>query len=366
MSRWSAVILCAAALCAASPGYAVERSLYFDVEDRRRALQTPSMSTVRDACHALHITLPPLQEGFPEALTATPGYGASKEVHAAAWHMMVLGGRALAGDQNATQALITLFDQLATQQAYVKTVPDHDTYYALKRSALPMLVSYGIIVDQLNDFQKERMNGWFTELIPPLDYRFGGDVDHNNHRLMTEAILLAYGVMFEDQALVDKTLTNVHRLLVHIDEQGFLPLEARRGARALWYQRHAISSLSVIAKIASFHELDIDINGPLDRLAATLRHGMQSPEKVMADARWDKRSGTKQPFTEQAFGFLEPRPHGRHYMAWLELYLHQGQRFTQARWKAYFDARTTHERPLIDEYVGGNATCFLAKRGGDE
>jgi poly(beta-D-mannuronate) lyase len=64
---------------------------------------------------------------------------------------------------------------------------------------------------------------------------------------------------------------------------------------------------------------------------------------------------------DQDLGFLERRGHGRHYMAWAEIYL---ARFPERPESArLLDLLTRVEpdfRPMVDDYSGGNTTCFFA------
>ena len=68
----------------------------------------------------------------------------------------------------------------------------------------------------------------------------------------------------------------------------------------------------------------------------------------------------------QDLGFLDTRPSGRNLMAWLELWHRRAPPDAMAMGAlATGDITTTifAHRPLLDENVGGNATCLFAKTG---
>jgi poly(beta-D-mannuronate) lyase len=62
----------------------------------------------------------------------------------------------------------------------------------------------------------------------------------------------------------------------------------------------------------------------------------------------------------QDLGFMTERGHGRHYMAWVEAYRARFHASELAqRLQEKLDAFGAAEQPLIDEYVGGNASCLF-------
>ena len=147
---------------------------------------------------------------------------------------------------------------------------------------------------------------------------------------------------------------------------GSLPLETRRGARALWYQRHAIASLVVIAEIAALQGVDLygyRVDGRDLHLGLRfLLDGIDDPSRVWPYAAANDKPGPQPDYRHQDLGFLEPRGHGRHYMAWAEIYLArfplrpESRRLTTLLTKPGF-------RPMLDDYSGGDTTCMFAPAG---
>jgi poly(beta-D-mannuronate) lyase len=135
---------------------------------------------------------------------------------------------------------------------------------------------------------------------------------------------------------------------------GSLPLETSRGARALWYQRHAIALLVYMAELARAQGYDLygaDVEGrKLARAVDFLLTEATEPRRLTAYAT-----------ERQDLGFLETRPSGRNLMAWLEAW----HRRSPPGALATGDLVPTQlaRRPLVDEVSGGNLTCFFAKVG---
>jgi poly(beta-D-mannuronate) lyase len=135
---------------------------------------------------------------------------------------------------------------------------------------------------------------------------------------------------------------------------GSLPLETARGARALWYQRHAVASLVFIAELARAQGYDLygaDLEG---------RKLARGVDFLLTEISEPRRLASYAP-ERQDLAFLDTRPSGRNLMAWLEAW----HRRSPPGALATGDLVPTQlaRRPLIDEISGGNLTCFFAKIG---
>jgi hypothetical protein len=62
---------------------------------------------------------------------------------------------------------------------------------------------------------------------------------------------MAWGALAGDDAYFREGLVAFDMALADMRADGSLPLETRRGSRALWYQRHAIASLVAIAEMGA-------------------------------------------------------------------------------------------------------------------
>ena len=367
-ARRLAVAAFLAGLVVAVPAAAVSPPgiVYFDPAARATELARPDRAIAREACLAVArdpawADLPPLP-----ALEPTDGYGSDNRTAPFSWAVMVLGGRALAGDRAAAKDLATLLTRWAEADALAATPVSHDPYYALKRTLLPTIVAYAIVRPGLTDAERTRIDDWLGGLVPRVDKTFDGDVDHNNHRYLADSVLMAWGALVGDDALYRKGIERYRTALADARDDGSLPLEARRGARALWYTRHALTSLVVMAEIARAHGDDlygVSVDGRgFDLVLSFLTSGLASPVLVETYAAANVIPGPSDDFRTQDLGFLTERAHGRNYMAFVEAIRLLPPRTAPRRLIGQrFDSRTATERPLIDDYVGGNATCFWAQ-----
>jgi poly(beta-D-mannuronate) lyase len=146
---------------------------------------------------------------------------------------------------------------------------------------------------------------------------------------------------------------------------GSLPLETERGAKALWYQRQAVASLVTIAEIAAIQGYDLyalEIEGKsLHRAIDFLARAIAEPDLVLPYARANEKPGEFANYLVQDRSFMRRRGHNRHYMAWFEAYR---ARFPErdatrllTRLLGEFEARS---RPMVDDFSGGNMSCFFA------
>ncbi|MEZ5667941.1 MAG: alginate lyase family protein [Alphaproteobacteria bacterium] len=335
----------------------------FDVDQRRAELQRPDYEAVRAACLAVAVEdALPLPEPVA-ALSPTDDYGTDHASQDFAWSVMVLGGRSLAGDADATALLVEALTGWATAGALEQTPTHYDPFFALKRTLLPTIVSYRIAADSLTPAQDALVRGWLDGLVRRIDATFDGDVDRNNHRYLADLVLMTWGSVVGDDALYAKGEARYATALGQARADGSLPLESRRGARALWYSNIATGELSTMAQVARAAGRDLaatEVDGRgHDLLLGFLVDALETPGLVLPYAVENTIPGPGDDYRDQDFGFTEPRGHGRHYMAWTEALLAQpADTPARARLAGYFAATLAAARPLIDEYAGGNATCF--------
>lgn len=349
----------------------------FDVAARSAELKTPKFAEFRRFCLAI-----PVDTGWPTlqpvaGLSATEGYGSDRSAEDFSWAVMVLSGRSLAGDARATAMLRDLMRKWAASGAFNDTQTVHDAYYSLKRQLLPLTVAYAILLPSLDAADADLLRGWLDPLVRRVDRLFDGEVDRNNHRILADSVLAAWGAIIDDRQLLDKGIARYAATLDDARADGTLPLEARRGARALWYQRQTLSSLTVIAEAARGRGLNLYESASAEgrgfaALAGGLLNGLSAPLTVVAYSAENYIPGPENDYLKPDLGFLTRRGHGRHYMAWLEAVVNRAdvnpadmdgadEDLSTARLRGLFERRIARERPLVDEFIGGNATCFWGR-----
>lgn len=344
----------------------------FDVSQRRAELQLPELSRARDACLAFAAEqVLPLHEPVP-GLYPTAEYGMDQSAEPFAWAVMVLGARDLAGDQTAGDSLIGVLTTWAAAGALKDTPTHYDAFYALKRTMLPTMVAYRIVAERMLEEDRRLVHEWIDGLVRRLDVMFDGDVDHNNHRFLADLVLMTWGSISGDLALYSLGLQRYAAGLAQARSDGSLPLETRRGARAVWYSNMAIGELALIAGVARTNG-DM-VYGPASTggtkfmiMLAYLMDLVETPELVLAYSVENYIPGPIADYRQQDMGFMERRGHDRHYMAWMEALIgHAANDLPPqlyARLGQFFSTRVAQARPLIDEYAGGNATCFWMRPG---
>jgi poly(beta-D-mannuronate) lyase len=274
-------------------------------------------------------------------------------------------------DAKARKALVDLLDRWAKGQGLTQFDRDEESnYYAVERTLLPVLIGWSLVRDLRGVPEKDsrRIEKWL-ERVMKKRLRPGDPLNRenpNNHIYLSASVEMAWAVMVGDDDRFRKAVTVYPRAMAQMREDGSFPRETERGSRALWYQRHAISSLVAMAEIAAVQGYDlykVNTEGRDLHLAVRfLLDAIQNPKLVWKYAEANVNPGPSRNWMVQDMGFLRRRGHGRHYMAWAEAYM---RRFPD-RPEAIELARVLRERdpnfrPMVDEYSGGDTTCFFAR-----
>jgi poly(beta-D-mannuronate) lyase len=356
-----------ASVLTGGPAFAAQKGL-FDVAERKAQLKTPEYASIRTACLApdMEVDDEELPKPF-DGLKETEGYGTDRSASALAWVFMVHGGRALAGEQKSNDLVKKVLLEWAKADALMKTEEVHDAYYALKRLLLPAIESYMIVKDTMTKDEQKIVEDWIDPLVRKVDRRFDGDVDLNNHRYLADSVLALWGDFIGDKALYKKGRERFEIALGQMRPDGSLPLETRRGARALWYMRQAAADLTLIAEIYARNGEDLyslEKDGKsLPLLVNYLVSASRSQLVVLPDASENYIPGPSKYFMNQDMEFLARRGGKRHYMAFAHIYIqHFGMgELSSARLNALMQETGFKELPLIDDYIGSNATCIWGK-----
>ena len=291
-----------------------------------------------------------------------------------AWTMMSGAAAAFVlDDAAARRAVIDNLTRWAKGNALsqFKKKPAASMYYNLDRTLFPTIVAFSLVRDH-PDFgaaDQRLVHEWLDRLVdrrgPGRDRDPDKTSSQNNHGYLSDSVTMAWGIV---RARDDLFRAGVARFVDALDQMrpdGSLPLETARGARALYYQRHAISSLVAIAEMAAaqgydLYALESDNRGSLRRAIEFLLDGIENPELVLPYAQENENPGPFRNYLVQDLGFMVRRGHGRHYMAWTEPYVARfPESATSRRLRRLLDEFGA-TRPLIDEFSGGNMSCLFA------
>ncbi|QRM30603.1 alginate lyase family protein [Microvirga sp. VF16] len=361
------LVFSALSLLATVPSYAQTGGQgLFNVDARRAALAQPALASIRAACLATPrdpawTNLKPV-----DGLKAADVSGTDGGANNYAWAVMVLAGRTLAGDPVSEMSLRDILLSWARARAFENTEVDGDSYYGLERALLPTIAAYSVLNRGLDESQWRIVSAWIDSLVRKIDQAFDTDAGQDHQHPLTDSIRMAWGAVAGDDTLYDKGLRGYRTVLAEARPDGSLALETRRGARALWFMRYSLTSLTVMAEIAATRGTDLygirEGAANYDRLLSYLLNGIAEPEVIMAYASENDNPGTEADFRRQDMSFMTKRNQGRHYMAWVEpVVARERAGLATKRLKTLLTRSLRPDRPLIDELVGGNATCFWGR-----
>jgi poly(beta-D-mannuronate) lyase len=364
------VTSCGAGPSAPSP--AVERArptepgrVLFPVAERSAALAR-FPAALRDAW------CPPHADDTPLVVKGLSTAAGDADTASEPFAMAVMSDAAagVAGDAAATASLVRLLDRWARADAlWGGDRRAMNRNYALDRTLLPTIVAFATIRErqELPAAARARIEAWLARLVasrlsPPAD----SVTRRNNHRYLRGSVDIAWGALVQDERRFQAGIAAYRDALAAMRPDGSFPLETARGARALWYQRHSIASLVVIAEIGAQQGLDLyglqDGGRDLHGAIRFLLDAVDQPELVLPYAAANTNSGTELAADDQDLGFLEERGHDRHYMAWVEIYAARFPNRPEAmRLMALLGRTDRGFRPMLDDYSGGATTCFFAQ-----
>jgi poly(beta-D-mannuronate) lyase len=279
--------------------------------------------------------------------------GSDRRVEPMSWYVMTATARHLDGGSDGPAALDALAGWAAAgalqtlEPAGSKSTLARSRY-TLKRALLPLLAGYAVLRRDLDPpaARCEAIEAWLGRLVILAEPADGPTTAHNNHRYMRDTVLIAWGALTGDDRPFRRGLAGAIDAIGAMRPDGAWPLEVARGDRALWYQRHALASLTASAEIAAAQGIDlwaVDLGGrSLHRAVGWLLEALERPAPG------------------QDLGFLTPRGNGRHYMAWAEAYLARFPGHPNAQRLAALLAKAP--RPLIDDYSGGDVAGLVGAR----
>ena len=278
--------------------------------------------------------------------------------------MMEAAARYLAeADAGARNAILDNLGRLAAEDAFSRLVEPITVnhFYNLDRTLLPTITAFALVASgsEVEPIAIEPIRRWLDRLVrwrgPERQVDPNRQSSRNNHRYLRDSVTMAWGAAIGDNALFYTGVDRFRIALEQMRNDGSLPLETDRGGQALFYQRHAISSLVAIAEMAAVQGYD------LYAMQNEAGHDLHHMIRFLVTAIDDP--GIVAPYTdeEQYLGFLARRGHDRHYMAWFEPYR---ARFPDGeltlRLQAQIDSLGTLDEAMFDEYAGGPMTCFFA------
>ena len=336
------------------------------VPERRAAELRALPPAERDAwCPAARGRPPP-----PVPALAQRGDEADKASEPFALDVMQDAAAGIAGEAEAEERLVALLDGWARAGALLRPArPSTARNYALDRTLLPTLVAFASLGEpaRRDPERLDRIRLWLAVLVESRRRPAKAGITlRNNHHYLRGSVDIAWGALTTDGARFASGIAAYRDAISDLRADGSLPLETRRGARALWYQRHAIASLVVIAEIAANQGVDLYAyrwrGRDLHTAIRFLLDAVEDPSLVRPYARADQNPRSDLGPDAQDLTFLTRRGHQRHYMAWTEIYAARfPDRPETARLLRLLERSDPGFRPMLDDYSGGNTTCLFAR-----
>ena len=272
-------------------------------------------------------------------------------------------------DRSAVRAVVRVMNRWAKGKALTKVDETTNELYAVNRTVLPVIVSWAALKNQAEmDREKSgRIERWLGDLMR-MRRQMAPDPDktsaQNNHHYLNASVDMAWGALIGDQGGFDRGVAAYTDALHQMLPDGSMPLETARGARALWYQRHAIASLVTIAEMAAVQGVDLygrEVDGrSLHTAIRFLIDAVRDPTLVLPYAAANRNPGPSREWRRQDLSFLVTRGHGRQYMAWAEPYRARFPNRSEAKdLTQLLAASDPHFQPAIDDYAGGNMSCYF-------
>jgi poly(beta-D-mannuronate) lyase len=200
------------------------------------------------------------------------------------------------GSRDAAQCAIAQMDAAAKDGVFTGTMSSNQAYYVQGWVIGAIAIAYLKVRDSglIQPDQEHAILPWVVTVAhQTVDYydarRQKGDGE-NNHLYWAGVEVAAAGIAANDRKLFDWGIETYHAGVAQIQPDGTLPLEMRRGQRALHYHLYALAPLVYLAEFGEDNGLDLyaERNYALKKLAVLSTHGL------VDNSFFDKAAGIPQ------------------------------------------------------------------------
>lgn len=250
--------------------------------------------------------------------------------------MMILSAEDIGmGNEDAALAIIETLINWASANALSslgRSGPLYtSTVYDVKWLLTPTIAAYSLVSDHpaMSSSDRELVENWLEMLVNTIDQ----PLTDNNHSYMRYAINMEWGALTGDSERFQAGVTGYLHALRQMRPDGSFPYETARGAMAMHYTSHAISSLALMAEVAAVqgHNLyDLEQNNiSLHTAIAFLLDAIDNPEIIVDYAAENDNCSIAEVCGDYRTQYLFL------YMGWIESYIarfpnsENGNRITQ-------------------------------------
>ena len=192
----------------------------------------------------------------------------------------------------------------------------------------------------------------------------------HNHAIGSSLAAMSYGAWAGDEQAFATGIEQWSLTLSSMRADGSLPIETRRGARALYYQGRTIAGLIAIAERARAQGIDLYARAPdpqktLHHAIGFLMRAVADPEIVMDYAKANVSPGPTTDYRHQYLGGASGST-----FAWVAPYMARFPDHPNSRALRTLDAGASDLMPALigavnrggvsAEWIGGDAKCFYA------
>ncbi|WP_052384053.1 alginate lyase family protein [Litchfieldella xinjiangensis] len=333
---------------------------YFDVEKRMEMLGTTTNSLLlqqRDtlslgpSCKQL-LDLPPLT-----SQQRIPGYYPARDDWEMATEPMfefeesvstLAGSYVATGDDYYAECLVQFLDHWATESALINfhyEAGEPQAWFNSASMIFSAAMAYSTVRPAIEGMQaeQERVEDWLNGLAHFHVAIPGGEGNSccNNHFYRRALYASMVGVLTQDDELFQIGVSGVYSALHDLTAEGALPLEVKRGRRAVQYQNYALlyllPNMEIIAR-QGYDIYDLDIEG------STIHDAVDFALDIMADPTLLDELAPR----EQSIDFIKEKQ----FFSWMEIYR---SRFQEPR----IDTFLANLRPVYNRSAGGFTTLYF-------
>lgn len=349
-----------------------------DVAQRKKSL---GPRKVKQACHLFASEIPLLNN-----LKAPTGYGLDDRYNKVSAAFRRTGTACFAGEPDACQAI----QQSALDWARHFTVSHpgrenifNDTLTINMRLLVPMISALGIAEanEPMSAQDRAVLDPWLKSIVRNYEHGMRADGHYKassngitsrraagNHAMMSSLAAMSFGAWAGDDTAFQTGLDQWNITLKSMRPDGSLPVETRRGARALFYQGRAIAALIQIAERADAQGIDLYSRSPtvgklFHQTVKFFIDAVIEPERVLRYAKRNVAPGPDKNYKAQDLG-------GTSSLSWVAPYVARFPNHPNTIKLLELSSDVSYLAPRLNsavmqngvsaEWIGVDARCFYA------
>ncbi len=222
--------------------------------------------------NAIYTPIKPIEE-----VKAPSGYGLDDRFNYTYDRIEKVSVSCSSGDLKACESIYKTLLSWAESNAAKRTGPSdedgrhwNDTLTVNLYVAAPMITAYSFVIQRIDIPQEEdkKIKKWLKKIVRrnqhlmyDKTYDYGGargiPKRAHNHALSSAMSHLSLAILLGDNKTFKKPFKNWIGAVKYQRKDGSLPIETRRGGRAMFYQGRAMTALATIAVMAENQNIDI-------------------------------------------------------------------------------------------------------------